>query len=744
MMKNYLENVKSRPQKSKNVNKSPQINKNVNKRPPINKNSLKSNISSFLKNKNLQNVSMKNVSIYLKSTGKYNFSNPNLKQTYRNITQNIINTPAPKVPKAKKVANVPKAKKVSSQNFDSMTVENLKKYAKDSGLFLDSKAKKADIINVIRRSSDLNKIETTVLMKMARERQIKVSGRESYIQALSKMNLTVPIAPKEKFPSAPPPINLIALRKRVPVLNKNISVIPPKTPAKSAIFVSKNVVVVPPAPVSKKIEYTLKTKNFNKSFSQLIQEARGGGAAVEVVNELVESIDNAVVDVEKDPESLQRWKYSPQKHQIAIRDVMMSPQRGIIAVHSLGSGKTFTATLCAETLLKAGIVKTVKVVSPASLIDNFKEELRKHGGIDQSKYTFYSYDQMISSKIKASDFRNSLMIIDEIHNIRTRKSQRAQAVLNASREATKILGLTATPVVNFMNDIEVPIEVVSGLKYPEKDSPEKVAKEFGSFFSFFDRGLNNPMYPEYTLHRVRIPMTRAYYDGFTEEKKIIKKKYSETSPGPFFTALRQACNKLEGINSKVHWCVNKTKEIYDQGGKVIIYSSFIGNGIETVKRNLKSLNISYSTISGEETQAEKTEAKENYNKNKTRVILLTKAGGEGLDLKMTDAVIILEPTWNPSGINQIIGRAVRLNSHEKYRKEHPGKRGHVDAYLPVIGIPRSLGSGLSIDETMYKTYIADKTQTIEKFYSIFTPYSLDKRPFVPNRPLETYLNLNTN
>ena len=41
------------------------------------------------------------------------------------------------------------------------------------------------------------------------------------------------------------------------------------------------------------------------------------------------------------------------------------------------------------------------------------------------------------------------------------------------------------------------------------------------------------------------------------------------------------------------------------------------------------------------------------------------AGSEGLDLKETNDVIILDPVWNPSIMEQIIGRAVRYKSHSK-------------------------------------------------------------------------------
>ena len=57
------------------------------------------------------------------------------------------------------------------------------------------------------------------------------------------------------------------------------------------------------------------------------------------------------------------------------------------------------------------------------------------------------------------------------------------------------------------------------------------------------------------------------------------------------------------------------------------------------------------------------------NGENVKVILITKAAAEGLDFKNVRQVHILEPTWNMSKINQIIGRAVRNYSHNDLPKE---------------------------------------------------------------------------
>ena len=57
-----------------------------------------------------------------------------------------------------------------------------------------------------------------------------------------------------------------------------------------------------------------------------------------------------------------------------------------------------------------------------------------------------------------------------------------------------------------------------------------------------------------------------------------------------------------------------------------------------------------------------------YNQGKIDVLLLSSSGGEGLDLKNTRQIHIMEPHWNIAKINQVIGRGIRYKSHESLPK----------------------------------------------------------------------------
>jgi SNF2 family DNA or RNA helicase len=78
---------------------------------------------------------------------------------------------------------------------------------------------------------------------------------------------------------------------------------------------------------------------------------------------------------------------------------------------------------------------------------------------------------------------------------------------------------------------------------------------------------------------------------------------------------------------------------------------------------LEEVGIPFRHISGSLPTSKRVEAVKLYNEDKIKVLLITKAGGEGLDLKNTTGVILMEPAWNESANKQVIGRAVRYKSH---------------------------------------------------------------------------------
>jgi superfamily II DNA or RNA helicase len=98
--------------------------------------------------------------------------------------------------------------------------------------------------------------------------------------------------------------------------------------------------------------------------------------------------------------------------------------------------------------------------------------------------------------------------------------------------------------------------------------------------------------------------------------------------------------------------------------KTIVFSHFLESGNLVIIKNLPSfLKNQYGYIRGNTPKKIRAELVKQYNENKIKILFLSKAGGEGLDLKGTRNIIILEPSWHKSMEEQIIGRGIRYKSH---------------------------------------------------------------------------------
>ena len=91
---------------------------------------------------------------------------------------------------------------------------------------------------------------------------------------------------------------------------------------------------------------------------------------------------------------------------------------------------------------------------------------------------------------------------------------------------------------------------------------------------------------------------------------------------------------------------------------------------------------------------------DNKNGEKVKVIIISKAGSEGLDFKCIRQVHILEPWYNMSRIEQIIGRGVRNLSHCPLEFE----QRNVEIYLHGT-LPAKKGEGDEVDEEPADLYV---------------------------------------
>jgi len=124
--------------------------------------------------------------------------------------------------------------------------------------------------------------------------------------------------------------------------------------------------------------------------------------------------------------------YKPKEHQRRIPDRFMKSQyRGVCLSYKQGSGKTITYAAIADAWLEENPDKKVIIVTSGSLRENFLNEYCSFCGKNRKdllkRFVFISYNYS-GVLTRLPDLKNSLIIIDEVHNILNAKHNSSEIV----------------------------------------------------------------------------------------------------------------------------------------------------------------------------------------------------------------------------------------------------------------------------------------------------------------------------
>ena len=162
--------------------------------------------------------------------------------------------------------------------------------------------------------------------------------------------------------------------------------------------------------------------------------------------------ENIECDIGKHP------LFTPQEHQKELLDYFLnkSKYKGILAYHKLGSGKSCSSILISDQMINTAKIKKVFVMTPGSLRQNFIEEYCAKCGYKakylKKYYTFITTNYSVGERLP--DLNNSLVIIDEVHNLINgvkNQSKHSTLIYNALLKSNcRILALSGTPVFNYI------------------------------------------------------------------------------------------------------------------------------------------------------------------------------------------------------------------------------------------------------------------------------------------------------
>ena len=483
-----------------------------------------------------------------------------------------------------------------------------------------------------------------------------------------------------------------------------------------------------------------------------------------------------------------------------------TPYKRILMYHEIGAGKTCAAiNICEGFKGKMNII----VVVPASLKGNFRWGLRSECAgnnyltqternklaklnpssieyqniIDisderiDSVYTIYSYNKFIELvKKERIDFDNTLLIIDEVHNMISdtgtyyRELERA---INSAPDTLRMVIMTATPIFDKPEEIALTMNLLitdrdklmpkgkqfintfmdvkltkKGYVYNVKNM--KLFKSYVRGYVSYYRGAPSHVFPKTKFRVSKVKMSekqRRIYNGIikNEAKKTAVRDYVNVDiSNNFFIGTRMASNIVfpnnkmgyEGFESfKPNIFSPKTideyspkfhkiyKNIKKSKRTVFVYSNFKEyGGIKMFAEMLKYYGYvdyadegaglkRYAIWSGDQPFDLKEEIRQVFNDvtntdgSKIKIILGSPSVKEGISFLRVEQVHLIEPYWNWSRMNQIIGRAIRFCSHKDldiedqlvnvwiYLAVHPKIKKSVDEHIMHMAITKKKING---------------------------------------------------
>lgn len=411
----------------------------------------------------------------------------------------------------------------------------------------------------------------------------------------------------------------------------------------------------------------------------------------------------------------------PRPKQVEAASFTTSRDEGLLSF-ATGTGKSYIAILTAIRLVKDQVVdKFIFVCTKSSYIEIRKDfEIHTNceyvtlsnmsdliGFLDgnESSFALIEYntfekmalvpdpesendrkmilsEERIQQIIDILDKRNIGINIDEIHKLKNPSARITTFFRSIRPYFKKCYGYTATPIMKELFDVYHIINFLKPhyfgtywefskrymIRHQREYQGRKVwvtlrYKNLGSL----NRRLKKVMLSHYPIRDVQfIPsIVKMHSDTFPdyqlaasgffdkEGKEIEEAKGHAARMCDVQTVVNADLNKWEALKKMV-----SQKKFKEHG--FLVYCSYY-DGVEVVESVLKSAGIEYREISGRVTSKEKREERKEWfvEDSANKALILTRAGGESLNLQATPHIIFYDIPFGIGYFIQIMGRIVR-------------------------------------------------------------------------------------
>lgn len=244
--------------------------------------------------------------------------------------------------------------------------------------------------------------------------------------------------------------------------------------------------------------------------------------------------------------------FAPNFHQIKaqnrFKQILEEPetknQRGLLLYYGLGSGKTCTYAMIADTYRKIYPDRPVFIFTPGSLRTNFLEQYCSFCGLnprDVSKhFIFYTLNDTTIMKKLPKNFNDSLVIIDEVHKLTHGKTNDSGVLsfiydaINNSKNMSLVSG-SGTP-------IETNIEELYYLTNLHLENQFPMLNDFKNIFEVQRDPENKKEYVYFPKNRNQFEKIFSSYISYYNPEKQLEDSGANGFPKVFYEKVRVPIN----------------------------------------------------------------------------------------------------------------------------------------------------------------------------------------------------------
>jgi len=423
---------------------------------------------------------------------------------------------------------------------------------------------------------------------------------------------------------------------------------------------------------------------------------------------------------------------------VSVYDVQMEdPYNSFVAngivVHNCG--KTIEAL---GWIRERPELKSILIVCPASVVYKWANEIKKWVGENEPvevittgsqplpsvRFLIMSYAIMVAQHQYLIRQEWDVLVLDEAHKVKSQKAQRTRCA--KSLQYTHCLLLTGTPVMNrpmelfsLLNMLN-PVEWDNFFHYGQRYCAAKKTY-FGWDFSgasnlnelrdrlktyMIRRTKKEVLIQLPDLTRTRIPVEVKKFE-IEEALKSLTQWVKENghSNGGRAEAMVRLGKLRQAIGlAKVPIVLDMVEDILeqDESQKVVVYAVH-HSVVQLLLEGLKKYGV--SSITGETSQAERQLRIDNFQKRAMpRVMVISSAGGEGIDLYKADRILFCEREWTSGAEEQAEARCHRM-----------GQKNAVEAIylIATATVDRDMDSLIEQKREIFQQLIgSDKVSTI--------------------------------